>query len=225
LEGVEAGSSNYPLRGGKYSEFDGGIRATAFVSGGFLPETVQGTKQDGLMHIADWYATFCGLAGVSVEDVPAAESGLPPVDGLDLWPLLSGANSTSPRIEIPVSNYTYINGDYKLVIGVDAIVAGYQGPTYPNTTTPFNNPASVNLDCTTGCLFNLIEDPNETNNIAAENPSLVQSMHERLQYWITTYYSNNEQGVNSCPPNITENCSCWMAENRYHGFYGPFQEL
>jgi len=33
----EAGASNYPLRGGKYSLLEGGIRANSFVSGGFLP--------------------------------------------------------------------------------------------------------------------------------------------------------------------------------------------
>lgn len=39
----EAGANNYPLKGGKYSSFEGGIRANAFVSGGYLPEKVKGT--------------------------------------------------------------------------------------------------------------------------------------------------------------------------------------
>ena len=42
-------------------------------------------------------ATFCGLAGVAVHDAAAEEAKLPPVDSLDLWPMLSGANLTSPR--------------------------------------------------------------------------------------------------------------------------------
>ena len=45
-------------------------------------------------------ATFCGLAGVAVHDAAAEEAKLPPVDSLDLWPMLSGANLTSPRREI-----------------------------------------------------------------------------------------------------------------------------
>ena len=31
--------NNFPLRGGKYSNFQGGIRVNAFVSGGYLPRT------------------------------------------------------------------------------------------------------------------------------------------------------------------------------------------
>ena len=42
---VMPGASNYPLRGGKGSFFKGGIRANAFVSGGFLAPAVRGTKQ------------------------------------------------------------------------------------------------------------------------------------------------------------------------------------
>ncbi len=50
----ESAANNYPLRGGKYSEFEGGIRSAAFVSGGLLPESVRGTQQAGIIHIADW---------------------------------------------------------------------------------------------------------------------------------------------------------------------------
>lgn len=39
-----AGANNYPLRGGKMNNFEGGIRGNAFVSGGFLPPSVRGTK-------------------------------------------------------------------------------------------------------------------------------------------------------------------------------------
>jgi hypothetical protein len=45
-------------------------------------------------------ATFCSIAGVEVFDHRAALAGLPPVDGLDLWPYLSGAVTTSPRKEV-----------------------------------------------------------------------------------------------------------------------------
>ena len=53
----EAGANNFPLRGGKYSMWEGGIRVNAFVSGGFLPPAVRGTKLDGanaMIHIVDW---------------------------------------------------------------------------------------------------------------------------------------------------------------------------
>jgi arylsulfatase B len=80
-----------------------GVRADAFVNGGLLPAAVRGTKLAGAksyVHLCDWYATFCGLAGVDPHDALAEKNRLPPVDSLDLWPMLSGRNLTSPRIEI-----------------------------------------------------------------------------------------------------------------------------
>ena len=53
------------------------------------------------MHEADWYATFCHLAGVSAVDMKAAGATppLPPVDSINLWPLISGNVTASPRVE------------------------------------------------------------------------------------------------------------------------------
>ena len=73
----------------------------AFVSGGYLPEGMRGKKIDGYIHIADWYSTFCSLAGVDPTDERAAKAKLPPIDSLNVWPLISGQNSTSPRVNIP----------------------------------------------------------------------------------------------------------------------------
>ena len=67
------------------------MRVAAFVSGGYLPPAVRGTAIDEPVHIADWYATYCALANVSSFDPVAAAAGLPPVDSLNVWPLLSGA--------------------------------------------------------------------------------------------------------------------------------------
>jgi arylsulfatase A-like enzyme len=50
----EAGANNFPLRGGKYSMFEGGIRVNAFVSGGFLPHGMRGKRLEGMIHVADW---------------------------------------------------------------------------------------------------------------------------------------------------------------------------
>merc|ERR1712070_1045478 len=87
----EAGANNFPLRGGKYSNFEGGIRVNAFVSGGYVPESMRGKKLDGMMHIADWYRTLAeGIADVDPTDYWAAKSGLPPIDSLNVWPMLSG---------------------------------------------------------------------------------------------------------------------------------------
>ncbi|GAB5355832.1 hypothetical protein AAMO2058_000238900 [Amorphochlora amoebiformis] len=98
----DGGANNYPLRGGKMGNFEGGIRANAFVSGGYLPEKAQGTKYEGFVTGWDWYATFSELAGVDPMDARAAAAGLPPIDSLSMVDVLMGRNYTSPREEIPI---------------------------------------------------------------------------------------------------------------------------
>ncbi len=45
-----AGGNNYPLRGGKSSSFEGGVRANAFLSGGWIPEVRQGAAVNESMN-------------------------------------------------------------------------------------------------------------------------------------------------------------------------------
>ena len=142
-----------------------------------------------------------------------------------MWPLISGQNATSPRVELPLSNNTYINGDYKLIVHGVFPSAGWTGPQYPNASSPAHDPSLVTLDCKMGCLFNVENDPVESNNLAASTPSLLAYMKRRLAYWTTTYYNNDETGTNSCPASVTEQCACWMAMNHWGGFFGPYQEL
>jgi len=129
---VAGGSNNMPLRGGKLSDWEGGIRVNAFVSGGAVPHTMRGKELDHYIHIADWYATLCAVAGANPTDEIAAKAGLPPIDSINMWPLLSGATTTQyasatatgfvaatqgPRTELHISPQTLISGNYKLLTG------------------------------------------------------------------------------------------------------------
>jgi hypothetical protein len=60
--GAPGSGSNFPLRGYKLSNFEGGTRVAAIVSGGLLPVAVRGKVADGLAGIYDWSATFFALA-------------------------------------------------------------------------------------------------------------------------------------------------------------------
>ena len=168
--------------------WEGGIRVLSFAAGGYLPAATRGTRTDAVVHIADWYATFCGLAGacmrmgrqvgsclaapscgglrsnachkpsspchlrppcvppappllagVNATDAVAAASGLPPIDSVDLWPLLSGANASSPRWEIPVGAGELLQYPLKLLSGPQ-MYSGWAGPLYPNATSPAHSP-------------------------------------------------------------------------------------
>ena len=50
--GDNPAANNCPLRGGKYSDFEGGVRVVSFVSGGLIPEKRRGISLNGSMHIA-----------------------------------------------------------------------------------------------------------------------------------------------------------------------------
>merc|ERR1712216_477406 len=110
--GVELGN-NYPLRGMKRTNWQGGMNGAAFVSGGFLPQSARGTQNYDSLHIVDWYPTFCGLAGVSADD-----GQQPPIDGKDAWPSLMG-KTNFPRT-LWLSNEVLLQGPYKLVVSQPA---------------------------------------------------------------------------------------------------------
>lgn len=132
----ENAANNWPLRGGKYSLFEGGIRVAAFISGGLIPQALRGSTNNGMVHIADWYATLAGLAGQDPTDhrAAAAVPPVPPIDSIDMWPFLSGKVAQSPRDILPVGNGCLVVGDYKLILGKSS-PDFWQGLKYPNSTS------------------------------------------------------------------------------------------
>ena len=88
-----AANKNLPLRGGKLTLFDGGMRVNAFAySAGWLANA-NGRVENGLLHITDIIPTFVGLAGGSL----AGSNGK--LDGFDAWATIS-TGAPSPRNEI-----------------------------------------------------------------------------------------------------------------------------
>ena len=89
---------NWPLRGGKYTWWQGGVRGVGMVGGGknLLPDAVRGGTYGGAVHEVDWYATFAGLAGIAD---PSRGTGPVAVDGFDVYAAIV-ANASSPRTEV-----------------------------------------------------------------------------------------------------------------------------
>merc|ERR1719277_190938 len=68
--------NNHPFRGGKGTFFEGGVRVASFVAGGAV-KLPPGSHVDAMIHFADWYATFCAMAGIDPSD---KVKGLPDID-------------------------------------------------------------------------------------------------------------------------------------------------
>jgi len=229
-----AGANNWPLRGGKVSNWEGGIRVNAFVSGGMLPESVRGTRSEALTAAWDWYATLAGLAGVSPTDERAAAAGLPPVDSHDLWPLLAGFNATSPRQELAIGTDGLtigigksfdtrvgglIRGKYKLLQQVLLPMAGWTGPVFPNLTRwdADYTLAVCGPSPLVGCLFDLEKDPEERHNLAHERPKILHEMRARLH--------ELERSVFRPRRGRHDPGACKAVQEKYQGFWGPWAML
>jgi arylsulfatase A-like enzyme len=52
--GGRGSGNNYPLRGKKATNYEGGMRVSAFVSGGMVPSPLRGTSSSIRFHICDW---------------------------------------------------------------------------------------------------------------------------------------------------------------------------
>ena len=222
-----AGSNNYPLKGSKVSDFEGGIRAVSLLSGGYIPQNVRGTHHTGYISIADWYGTLSKLVGVSPTDnVP----GLPPVESNDFWPsvLIPNASSTG-RNEIflswscdedarrvtgcdPAAPSIYNTsgdptagqapGDMALISGEFKIVIGKQQGRgiWFGPVYPNGSHESPAMPCADGCLYNIFTDPTEHLNLKTSMPKLWNSMLAKLLSYGKTVYQTDypEPGTSNC---------------------------
>ncbi|PST84286.1 arylsulfatase [Pedobacter yulinensis] len=106
-----AGSGNSgshgSLRGYKFDEWEGGVRAPALVrwKGGGLKG---GTRIDQVMGYVDIFPTLKAIAGQQ-------EAAKKTLDGLNLWPVLNGSAGKLDR-EFYLGHGALLSGDWKLIL-------------------------------------------------------------------------------------------------------------
>ena len=74
-----------------------------------MPSPLRGTSSGNvLIHVSDWYATFCKQAGVDPKDSPYIDGAYRDINGVDVWPMLLGTNTTQPRMLTPTTEASII---------------------------------------------------------------------------------------------------------------------
>ena len=161
---------NAPLRTGKGSAYEGGVRVPFIIK---WPGKIDANiKIDAPVHAVDIAPTLFKIAGADTKS---------PFDGEDLMPLLKGKN-TNHFEDRPIFQYfpfydllwgltpcaTIRRGDYKLIEffgdrfdAEDQYVIGHQVE-----------------------LYNLREDTGETKNLARKNPELATELLNELHNWM-----------------------------------------
>ncbi|CAE7872685.1 Arsb [Symbiodinium microadriaticum] len=208
---VRSGANNYPLKSGKFSEWEGGVRTNAFISGGFIPARHRGSSFHGVIHIADWYATLCSLAGVShVDDVSAKANELLRLQGRpllgevegrpQLQNIFAGINGRPDALHL--SSSSLLKWPYKLVTGQQKY-SFWPGPVFPNCSSDGPDGAPLDVythffsfenesarlekdmveDCGNGCLFNVEIDPSERWDLSShtDHDAVLSSLQAELK--------------------------------------------
>ena len=73
------GGNNWPLRGGKGSVWEGGLRTPSFISNQRIFGNLGGTRNSNLMHISDW------LPSMIDDIVNDGNIGIETFDGKSQW--------------------------------------------------------------------------------------------------------------------------------------------
>lgn len=172
------GGNNLPLRGKKATLWEGGIRNNAFVwsnTPALLPADRRGLVYNGLMHVSDWHATIVEVAGGAKDDIDGMShlsafqgASLPPRSEflVNIDPHAGGAGPDDAGNEIEAA---YRMGDWKLLLNVA-----------PETFYPVSGAAAEVGKTRVDALFNVTDDPHESNNVYDDHPEVVATIRAKI---------------------------------------------
>jgi arylsulfatase A len=160
-----------PLRGRKGSTYEGGMREPFIAR--FPGRIPKGVMCDSLASTIDVMPTVAGLTG--------AKPPQKPLDGVDIWPLLTGQKKELEREAFLYFDYINLQcarrGRYKLH------VARYNSFVY----SPPPKDGRVNLPLKHPELYDVVNDPEESYDIAPEHPEIVADLQARIERLVQTF--------------------------------------
>ena len=163
-EYVTTPTSNAPLRGGKATIFEGGIRVPCVV---VWPGVTQpGTRSNEIIQSTDFYTTLLKLL-----DIPLPQDHV--LDGIDITPALRGGKLNRRPI------FTYFPHNPGVPDWLPpAMAVHYEDWKLIRLFHQGNNGAHDYL------LYNLTEDIGEKNNLAATHPQKVQELDQIIEDYL-----------------------------------------
>jgi arylsulfatase A-like enzyme len=179
--------SNGPLRGWKGMTFEGGMRESsiAWWPGKIAP----GTISDAVMSEIDVLPTAVHLAG---GEVPKDRK----IDGLDIWPVISGQSQTSPHEALfywRSNNLDAVrSGPWKLSVHREIYGKDPQAKQYPGAK-------SEGIE-----LYNLDQDIAETTNVADQHPDVVNRLKPMIDA-MEKEIGKDKTGTEFRPPGRVKN--------------------
>lgn len=171
-------TDNGPLRAGKGTIYEGGVRVCAFANWpGQIPA---GSHVKEPIHMVDLFPTLVKLAGGSLTQKL-------PLDGLDVWPTITrGAKSPHDAILLCAQpNKAAVRaGDWKLLL--NAANNADDESTAPATESSKKKKsakkakAKANATSENIQLYNLADDIGEQKNLATQHPQRVTELRAKL---------------------------------------------
>ncbi len=159
------------LRGRKGSTYEGGVREPFLA---WMPGRIPANRMvRGIGSLMDVLPTVAGLTGAQL---PAKS-----LDGIDIWPLMTGNRESIDREMLLYFDNLHVQcarqGRWKLH------VARYNSAVY----SPAPQGGRHNLALPAPELYDMENDPDESYDVAPENPEVVRSMQARIETLIATF--------------------------------------
>jgi arylsulfatase A-like enzyme len=191
------GADNAPLRGGKGETFEGGVRVVATLR---WPAAVEaGSSVDSIMSVMDVFPTLADAAGIA----PGNERKL---DGRSLLPAIRDGRHMPREDLLFFASETPIRGQFNLTAFDETwkLVEEVQQGLLSAEVTRY--------------LFDISEDPNEYNNLAAAHPDVVEKMSNAIHRWRMMYPVAGTRSALVPPPG-------WRAPRDWASYPIPIEDL